>query len=148
MSETVCFDSNILIYASDKSQSERHRLARSAIAQAIRRGDALIPLQALGEFYFVRTRKLRRSREETRSFIDGWRRTARIEPYVEADLGPALAASEAHGLSFWDAMIWAVCERVGATLLVTEDMQAGRRLGGVTLVNPFAPEGRQRLGIA
>ncbi len=148
MSETVCFDSNILIYASDRSQSERHRLATAAISRAIVQGAALIPLQALGEFYFVRTRKLRRSREETRGFIEGWRRTARIEPYIEADLDQAMAASEAHGLSFWDAMIWAVGERLGAALLVTEDMQAGRRLGGVTLVNPFDAAGQQRLGLA
>lgn len=148
MSETVCFDSNILIYASDSSQSERHRLATAAIGSAVVRGAALIPLQALGEFYYVRTRKLRRSREETRAFIDAWRRTARIEPYAEADLLPAMAASEAHGLSFWDAMIWAVSERAGASLLVSEDMQAGRRLGSVTLVNPFEPAGRQRLGLA
>jgi predicted nucleic acid-binding protein len=41
-----------------------------------------------------------------------------------------------------------VSERAGATLLVSEDMQAGRRLGGVTVLNPFEPDGKQRLGLA
>lgn len=143
----VSFDSNILIYASDRSQSERHRVATATIAAAIRQGNALIPLQVLGEFYYVRTRKLRRTVAETRGFIEGWRQTAHVEPYGEADIDAAIGCNEAHGLSFWDAMIWAVSERAGATLLVTEDLQPGRRLGRVTFVNPFDPANEKLLGI-
>jgi predicted nucleic acid-binding protein len=145
---TISFDSNILIYASDSSQNERHRIATEVIGGAIHRGEALIPLQALGEFYHVRTRKLRRSRDETRGFIDGWRRTAWVEPYGEADIEAAMDCSQSHGLSFWDAMIWAVSERAGASLLATEDLQAGRRLGGVTFVDPFDPSSHRRLGLS
>lgn len=143
----ISFDSNILIYASDRSQGERHRLATATLGEAIRRGSALIPLQVLGEFYHVRTRKLRRTGAETRTFIEGWRRTARIQPYDEADIEAAMSCTEAHGLSFWDAMIWAVSERAGAALLVTEDLQPGRRLGRVTFVNPFDPANRSLLGL-
>ena len=107
----------------------------------------MLPLQALGEFYHVTTRKFRLDRRLVRTFIDGWRRTARVEPYGEADFGQAMNCSETHGLTFWDAMIWAVSERVGASLLVTEDLQPGRRLGGVTFVNPFDRTNDRLLGV-
>ena len=108
----------------------------------------MLPLQALGEFYHVTTRKYRMERRAVRAFIDGWCRTAQIEPYGRADIQAAMTACEAHGLSFWDAMIWAVSERVGAAYLVTEDLQPGRQLGRVTIVSPFHPANHQLLGVA
>ena len=42
-----------------------------------------------------------------------------------------------HGLSFWDALLWATADRVGVRYLLTEDFQDGRTLGGVTFVDPF-----------
>jgi predicted nucleic acid-binding protein len=43
-----------------------------------------------------------------------------------------------HRLSFWDAMMWATAKHAGCSLLLSEDGDDGRLLGGVTLVNPFA----------
>lgn len=134
-----CFDSNILIYAVDSRGGERHRVAAAVLARAIRDGTAVVPLQALGEFYHVTTRRLGLARTVARRFVDGWRATTRVEPYDAADLGAAMQASEDHGLAFWDALIWAVAERAGAAFLVTEDLQPGRRLGRVTFVDPFDP---------
>ena len=57
-------------------------------------------------------------------------------------------ARAAHGLPFWDALIWAVAERAGAASLVSEDFQPGRRLGRVNIVDPFDPANAARLGIA
>jgi predicted nucleic acid-binding protein len=45
---------------------------------------------------------------------------------------------ERHRLSFWDALIVEAALRSGALRLVTEDLQTGRRIGGMTIVNPFA----------
>jgi predicted nucleic acid-binding protein len=142
-----CFDSNILIYAIDSRGDARHRVAASALARAIRDRAAVVPLQALGEFYHVTTRKLGLARATARRFVDGWARTTRVEPYGEDDLGAAMRACEDHGLSFWDALIWAVAERTGAAFLVTEDLQPGRRLGRVTFIDPFDPANRAMLGI-
>jgi predicted nucleic acid-binding protein len=62
-------------------------------------------------------------------------------PVVAADdacLVEAMHAVADHGLSFWDAMIWATARHVGCQLLISEDGQDGRTLDGVTIVNPFA----------
>lgn len=55
------------------------------------------------------------------------------------DVRLALQAHRDHGLSIWDAMIWAVSRRAGASLLLSEDFQDGRVLKGVRFVNPFNP---------
>ena len=60
---------------------------------------------------------------------------------VEIDVALIVAASqlkERHGLSFWDALIVEAARRAGATRLVTEDLQSGRRLAGLLIDNPFA----------
>jgi predicted nucleic acid-binding protein len=47
---------------------------------------------------------------------------------------------EEHTLSFWDALIVQAAIQVGATRLVSEDLQCGRRFGSLTTENPFRAE--------
>ena len=37
-----------------------------------------------------------------------------------------------------DAMLWSVADDADCSILLTEDLQHGRRLGNVTFINPFA----------
>ena len=48
----------------------------------------------------------------------------------------AIDAVHEHGLSFWDAMIWATARQAGCSTVLSEDMQDGQRLGGVEFVDP------------
>ena len=63
-------------------------------------------------------------------------------------LGAAWTRSQRHGLSFWDAMLWATAKRAGCRMLFSEDLQDGRRLDGVLFVNPFAPANRKLVDLA
>jgi predicted nucleic acid-binding protein len=61
-------------------------------------------------------------------------------PLVHVDLALILTASqleERHKLSFWDALVIEAARVAGALRLVTEDLQDGRRIGGVRIENPF-----------
>ena len=40
-------------------------------------------------------------------------------------------------LTYWDGLIVAAAEQAGCAWLLSEDFQAGRKLGRVTVVNPF-----------
>ena len=76
------------------------------------------------------------SRREARDLVDAYSHWQ----LVQIDVPLILAASqleERHTLSFWDALIVEAARRAGATRLVTEDLQAGRRLAGVLIDNPF-----------
>ena len=52
----------------------------------------------------------------------------------------AVALAEAHGFSFYDSLIVASALQAGCETLLTEDLQDGRRIDGITIVNPFAPD--------
>ena len=49
----------------------------------------------------------------------------------------ARALAEAHRLSFYDALIVASAIEAGCDTLYTEDMQHGRGIGELAIVNPF-----------
>ena len=52
----------------------------------------------------------------------------------------ALNLVQDHRIGFWDALLCATADRTGLQYLLSEDMQDGRRLGNLTIVNPFRPE--------
>ena len=92
----------------------------------------------LQEFYVVATRKFDppMPRRQARDLVDAYSHWQ----LVEIDVALIVAASqleERHTLSFWDALIVEAARRAGATRLVTEDLQSGRRLAGLLIDNPF-----------
>jgi Predicted nucleic-acid-binding protein, contains PIN domain len=49
----------------------------------------------------------------------------------------ALEIEAAHGLAYWDSAIVAAARALGCQELHTEDLDHGRQIGGVTVINPF-----------
>jgi predicted nucleic acid-binding protein len=49
----------------------------------------------------------------------------------------ALRACAAYQMSWFDAHLWAYADYNGLDQILTEDLQHGRRYGGVRVVNPF-----------
>ena len=95
--------------------------------------------QVLQEFYFDVTLKLPRplSAPRARAVIDRYARwrVHRIEP---SDVTAASELEKRFGQSFWNALIIVSAARVWAATLATEDMQHGRRIAGLEIVDPFA----------
>lgn len=56
-----------------------------------------------------------------------------------AELAEAHLLSTSFNLQFFDAVIIAVSRRAGAAILLSEDMQDGQVIEGLTIINPFAP---------
>ena len=137
--DVVFVDTNVLVYAHDASETARQPLAEATLAELWDRRTGALSTQVLQEFYVVATRKYDppMPRREARDLVD----TYSNWQLVQIDAPLILAASqleERHILSFWDALIVEAARRAGATRLVTEDLQAGRRLAGVLIDNPFA----------
>ncbi len=110
--------------------------------------DCVYTVQALGEFYAAVIRKKLISIEQARETVET---IASVFLVVAADrecLTDALHAIESDRLPFWGAMFWATARKAGCSLILTEDFQDGRRLGGVTFVNPFAAHNRVPLDVA
>ncbi len=133
-------DTNILVYAVDRDGSERHWLSVELVGRAARR-DCVLTVQALAEFFHATTRKGLLEPSEAGRFVRDWLEVFEVVSADGAALAEAMAAVDEHRFSFWDAMLWATAKRAGCSVLVSEDMQHGRRFGGVEFVNPFAPDG-------
>jgi predicted nucleic acid-binding protein len=142
----LTFDSNILVYTLSRADP-RHAAAASLLARATR-ADCVQTLQSLAECFRVITTKLRLDPRQARAEIDGFRTAFPVCTADEDDLDRAMRAVEGHNLSFWDAMLWATARRAGCRLLLSEDFQDGRDLGGVLFLNPFDPANRRLLDLA
>jgi predicted nucleic acid-binding protein len=132
-------DTNVLAYAHDRSEPAKQPVARALVEGLWRDRAGVLSTQVLQELYVVATRRFdppmpRAAARELVVLYATW-------PVVQVDIPLVLAASELeerHTLSFWDALVIEAARRAGATRLLTEDLQAGRRIGGLTVETPFA----------
>src|SRR5438477_3111673 len=132
-------DTNVLVYAIDTDAGDRHRIALDVVRRA-RGKDCIITLQTLAELFRTLTDKGKVKPATAIAVVHGWRDAVPIFAADEICLVDAMDAASDHGWSFGHAMIWATAKRAGCRLLISEDGQDGRTLGGVTIVNPFLPE--------
>jgi predicted nucleic acid-binding protein len=131
-------DSNILVYAPSRSR-ERHERALQILDGAVRR-HCVLTLQALAEFFHVTTRKRMVARAEAAAQLRDW--TTEF-PTISADASALWTALEfvVDGrFGWWDALLLATAERHGCEIVLSEDIQDGARLGGVTVLDPFGGE--------
>jgi predicted nucleic acid-binding protein len=137
-------DSNILVYAMGDIASPKHTHARDILIQAVA-SDAFLTNQAIGEFLNVIRRKspalFPEAIEQARSLIQLFQvmETAPEQILAGAEL------SARHKLQFWDSVLWSVAQAAGAKILVSEDLQDGFSLDGMTVLDPFAPINATRL---
>lgn len=134
-------DTNILIYSISASEEPLEFTKKSLAADLLqRRNDLVLSTQVLQEFYVQVTRASRPgalSHELACEFIESWKRF-QIVP-VTADLvDRGLLIRRETGFQYWDCAVIAAAQIAGCDTLLTEDMQEGRILGGVTLSNPFS----------
>ena len=102
--------------------------------------DCVVSLQVLAELFRTLTGRYKWPAGKAIARVDRWRNGMPIVAADEQCLIDAMDAVADHHLAFWDAMIWATAKRAGCRLLLSEDGQDGRTLGGVTIVNPFGPK--------
>ncbi len=130
---TAFFDTNVLVYA--QGPGAKGDAARGALMDG-----GIISVQVLNEFANVLRRKFRlewnivaAAVADARELFDS------IRPLDIETHEAAIALAEAHGFSFYDSLIIASALQAGCETLLTEDLQDGRRIDGLVIVNPFAP---------
>jgi predicted nucleic acid-binding protein len=137
--DTVFVDTNVLVYAYDADSGHKHDIARTVVADLWRSRSGATSLQVLQEFYVTVTRKVPKplARRAARDVIGTYRAWPVHRPEVD-DVIAASDLEERHRLSFWDALVIVSAQRSGADVLLSEDLQHGRRIGDLVITNPFA----------
>jgi predicted nucleic acid-binding protein len=130
-------DTNVLVYFADDDAGSKQERARNIVARAAVRGRCILPMQTIGEFFATATRKrLVEPGSAALRARDFMRLFAVAEP-VTADADAALDLAATGRLSYWDGLLLATAARAGCVALISEDMQDGATIAGVTVHNPF-----------
>ncbi len=125
------FDTNILVYTAT-SDAKKQRAA-----DCLNRG-GVVSVQVLNEFVHVARRKLRHDWPQIELALGLFH--ASLDEVVPVTLNThasAVSLARVHNLSFYDALIIAAAIEAGCDTLFSEDMQHGRSIGGLSIVNPF-----------
>ena len=135
-------DTNVLVYAHDGTDPAKQVRARTALERLWASGTGMLSTQVLQEFHVVATRRLRppmpsASAREIIGLYSTWD-VVLIEPAII--LG-ASHLSERHQLSFWDALMVEAARVGGAERILSEDLQDGQVIEGVTIEDPFRVHG-------
>lgn len=131
-------DTNILVYAYDRSAGQKHTTAANLIKMCWENGNGCISVQVLQEFYVTVTRKIANLLEvQTARRIIADLAQWRMHIPDANDLLQAIDFQQSFQLSFWDATIVLSAARLGCKRLITEDLNHGQTYGAVRITNPF-----------
>ena len=130
-------DSNVLVYYVDSRDQKKQAKAESIIEAAFN-GDSvcLISVQTLTEFSNVALGKLKLPESIVARYVEVFAELPVVTPDVKM-LTRALEIKERYDIQFYDSMMLAAAERVGADEFLTEDLNDGQMYGSVKAVNPF-----------
>ena len=136
MTDRSFFDTNILVHADDKAAPAKQRRSIELVAQHRRARTGVLSLQVLQEYFVTVTRKLHVEATIARRKVE---LLAELDVFIP-DVDDVLAAIDVHrlhGFSFWDALVLRAAKEAACTVLYSEDLQPGRSIDGVKIVNPF-----------
>ncbi len=136
MSDRVFVDTNIFVYADDRSARTKRVRARSVLSELIRAKRVVVSTQVMQEYFAAAIKKLGLSPERARIRVERLNRLDVVLIRPELILG-AIDLCRLHALSFWDALIVRSASAAGCGRLLSEDLQEGQTIDGVRIVNPF-----------
>ena len=138
MTDRYFVDTNVLVYARDASEPHKHALAVEWIHALWNRDEGRLSFQVLQEYYQVVTRRLapgldpEMARADIRDLLT-WQPVHVDSAVLEA----AWSIEERFGLSWWDALIVGAARVAECHYLLSEDLQHGQVMNGITVLNPF-----------
>ena len=138
MSDKCFVDTNILVYAHDRSAGVKHQRAQMLLEQLWDSGQGVLSTQVLQELCVNLRRKASQPLpvEEVRQLIRDYSTWEIVTNTAESVL-QALDIEVRYKTSFWDALIFQAAESSGASILYSEDLATGQRYGAIQVVNPL-----------
>jgi predicted nucleic acid-binding protein len=132
-------DTNVLVYAFDSSEPKKQKIAQNLLKNEGSQGRIVLSTQVLQEFFVVITRKLPKplSLDEAYNVVSNFAQY----PLVQVDkylILRAIKRTQSDCVSFWDALIIESALETDCEILLSEDMQTGRKINEMTIENPFS----------
>ncbi len=131
-------DTNVLIYAHDVDSKSKHEIAKNILRELWSERTGVLSMQVLQEFYVNVTRKIRSPlpKDSARLVVSSY--SIWCMETAPAELSVAFRIEDESRIGFWDALIVAAAAKSGATRLLSEDLNPGQKIAGLSIENPFA----------
>lgn len=139
------FDTNVLVYSQDTHDSAKHEIARALIQEAIAADALVVSTQVLAEFYATCLRRVLIGPAQALGLVRVWSEHDTVAHTPDLLLR-GLALHQAHSISMWDALVIQAAIDAGCDVLLSEDMQHGRRFGDLEISNPFLSSAHEPRG--
>lgn len=139
MSDKYFVDTNILVYAHDRSNGVKHERARMVVEELWNSGKGVLSTQVLQELCINLRRRTDNPLplDEVRQLIREYS-TWEVVINTSDSVLRALETEMRYKISFWDALILQAAEEAGTSILYSEDLAAGQCYGTVRVVNPLS----------
>ena len=136
MIEKCFFDSNIWLYLLLEKGSEKSLIAKNYIETCILKNQVVVSWQVLNE---VSVNLLRKgfTEEQILTTIKWFCRIATVQDFTEDLLLKASLLRQKYLISYWDSLIVSAALESNCKFLISEDMQDGRKISGLTIHNIF-----------
>ncbi|NPV52765.1 MAG: PIN domain-containing protein [Firmicutes bacterium] len=139
MNDRFFVDTNILVYAYDRSEPSKQEKAIHVLDWLAKTGRGVISVQVLSEFFVSITRKLTSPLDidEGLERVDDYIRSWKVVDLTSYIVLEAIRGVRDHGFSFWDAQIWATARLNQIPVILSEDFNPSSVIDGVLFLNPF-----------
>jgi predicted nucleic acid-binding protein len=140
MSARAFVDTNVWVYAEDADEPVKRDRARNLLRELLSRDSITVSAQVLGEYFVTMRRRfavgldVETAERRVATIADG----SLVVDTSAAIVSEAIRGVRRHGLSFYDAQIWAAAKGAGAHVVLSEDFDAGAELEGVRFIDPVA----------
>ena len=132
----VFVDTNVLIYVREEHHPLKQQKAISWMRHLWDSDNGRISFQVLQEYFNKMVQKKTGFAEQARADVRdllAWNPVTVNASLLER----AWKIQDRYRLSFWDSLIVAAARTASCRWLLTEDLQSGQNLDGVTIVDPF-----------
>jgi predicted nucleic acid-binding protein len=138
MSGKTFIDTNVLLYAHDLDAGAKREIAKGVLQELWSERTGALSVQVLQEFYVNVTRKIPSpvSKDMARLVVNSY--AIWCAETTPAEVSSAFRIEDESRIGFWDALIVASASKSGATRILSEDLNAGQRIAGILIENPFA----------
>lgn len=133
----IALDTNILIYAISPEDQQGRTAAALALLDRLGAVRPILPLQVVGEYLNVARRHREIDIVQAVKRIEAIMAVYRCEPSGAVDFIQAIDVSTRLNVQYFDAVIIVVARRLGAAILLSEDMHDGLEIDGLRIINPF-----------
>lgn len=137
MTSKIFFDSNILLYSVDTKDPEKQEKARRVTKLASKQGNGVISTQVLQEYCSVDIKKFRREALIVKQLCRNWQNAFEVILIRPDIIEDAIEVNAIYQFSFYDSLIISSALAARCGVLMTEDMNHGQMIQGLTIVNPF-----------